>query len=108
MSVLAALNYFYFYHYNYSFEARKGASGSPFITLSLFPISTVRVIIPSLRSSQLIVRLQQRQLVGKQLPGCGIQYKWKGVVLSPLLVITVIIMEISQQAPEASLFIGSL
>lgn len=39
---------------------------------------------------------------------CGIQYKRKGVVLSPLLVITIIIMEISQQAPEASPFISTL
>lgn len=45
--------------------------------------------------------------MGKQLLGCGIQYKLEGVVLSLLLVITVIIMEISQQAPEASPFIGS-
>lgn len=40
--------------------------------------------------------------MGKQLLDCRIQYKRKGVVLSPLLVITIIIMEISQQVPEAS------
>lgn len=44
---------------------------------------------------------------GEALLDCGIQCKWKGVVLSPLLVITIIIMEISQQAPEASPFISS-
>ena len=38
--------------------------------------------------------------MGKQLLDCGIQSNWEGGVLSPLLVITVIIMEISQQAPE--------
>lgn len=45
--------------------------------------------------------------MGKQLLDGGIQSKWEGVVLSPLLVITVIIMEISQQAPQASPFISS-
>lgn len=45
--------------------------------------------------------------MGKQLLDCGIQSNWEGGVLSPLLVITVIIMEISQQAPETSPFIGS-
>lgn len=33
----------------------RGASGIPFIALSLFPKSTVRVIIPALRSFQLVV-----------------------------------------------------
>lgn len=45
--------------------------------------------------------------MGKQLLDSGIQSNWEGGVLSPLLVITVIIMEISQQAPETSPFIGS-
>ena len=46
-------------------------------------------------------------LVGKQLLDGGIQCKREGVVLSPLLVITVIIMEISQQAPETAPFASS-
>lgn len=45
--------------------------------------------------------------MGKQLLDSGIQSNREGGVLSPLLVITVIIMEISQQAPETSPFIGS-
>ena len=45
--------------------------------------------------------------MGKQLLDSGIQSNREGGVLSPLLVITLIIMEISQQAPETSPFIGS-
>ena len=45
--------------------------------------------------------------MGKQLLDSGIPSHREGGVLSPLLVITVIIMEISQQAPETSPFIGS-
>lgn len=82
-----------------------GASGNPFYVSELQFLTPGREYLPGLVPS--VVWGREEAAGGEALPDCGIQSKRKGVVLSPLLVITIIIMEISQQAPEASPFISS-
>lgn len=82
-----------------------GASGNPFYVSELQFLTPGREYLPGLVPS--VVWGREEAAGGEALPDCGIQSKRKGVVLSPLLVITIIIMEISEQAPEASPFISS-